>query len=224
MLLSVFFMSHVVLLQDKTNVSNLWIPNVMFTLSTMVSQGSCSLFDFLWKVPVGWQKEIDCDINANHQGTLRRLMEILFSVEDAEVKRLVPQWEKRMWEWYSTTSLLGVSQTTKRHGALSFDAADLSFTEYHPRGSNHEWKCQVEFLLNFTTLNPLKPPSLNQLSSWYYLIQDAITFKPCLCSDCEIVDVKVHQFFFNFMFWSVNVWLDSIAGFQWPMMREAWRG
>lgn len=66
------------------------------------------------KVPVGWQKEIDCDINANHQGPLRRLMEILFSVEEVKVKRLVPQWEQRMRERHLTTSLLSVSQTTKR--------------------------------------------------------------------------------------------------------------
>lgn len=68
-------------------------------------------FDFPVKGLSGWQREIDCDISANHQGTLRRLMEILLGAEEAKVKRLVPQWERRMWEWHLVTNLLSVSQT-----------------------------------------------------------------------------------------------------------------
>lgn len=87
-------------------------------LSTMVIQGSCLVFDFDFPVKgLCWLAEGDW---LWHQCkppgyTLHRLMEMLFSVEEAKVKRLVPQWEQRMWEWHSTTSLLSVSQTAKRH-------------------------------------------------------------------------------------------------------------
>lgn len=66
----------------------------------------------------GRQTEIDCDISANHQGTLSRLMETQFSMEEAKVKRLVAQWEQRMWEWHSATSLLSVSQTERQADAV----------------------------------------------------------------------------------------------------------
>ncbi len=96
-------------------------PNVMFRLNEPLStMGLKVAAHSVWfpctslrKAPVGWQREIDCDINASHQGSLRRLMEAAFSAEEAKVKRLVPQWEQRMWEWRLATSLLGVSQTTK---------------------------------------------------------------------------------------------------------------
>lgn len=38
-------------------------------------------------------------------------MEILLGVEEAKVKRLVPQWERRMWEGHLVTNLLSISQT-----------------------------------------------------------------------------------------------------------------
>lgn len=42
-------------------------------------------------------------------------MEMLLSVGEVKVKRLVLQWEQRMREWHSTTGFLSVCQTTKKH-------------------------------------------------------------------------------------------------------------
>lgn len=81
-------------------------------------QGSCSLFDF---------SVLPCERSLlagrrRLRATSAQTTGVLGSVwrkyclvwKKFKVKRLVPQWERRMWEWHLTTSPLSVSQTTKR--------------------------------------------------------------------------------------------------------------
>lgn len=154
-----FFLSHLVVLQDDLKKNKKQTPRIFeykTRCSNWMSLSACGWFKVAawclnlispWKASVGRKKEIDCDISANHQGTLRRLMEILFSVEEARVKRLVPQREQRMWEWHSTTSLLSVSQTVKRHRrrlliVLIFHLLSIS-PEVWAMNKNVKWKLHL---------------------------------------------------------------------------------
>lgn len=158
-----------------------WIPNDVQT--QWASQhdgirGSCWLFDFwratLRKIPVGLEKEIDCDIGANHQGTLFCLMEILFSVEEFKVKRLVPQCEQRMWEWHLTTRLLSVSQTTKRHRRCLLTLLVchlLTVTQGVPTmNGNIKWNFYSDINW-FQHIKPAAAALLNNSFSWYYFVE-----------------------------------------------------